>query len=873
MKIMVHGGNKLRRGVSLLLIMSMLIVLLPTVSTAATTGVYGSCTVTASNVVIRSSPAGSRTGYFAQKGTYPMIGPVTTVDGVNWYNIQTSYTAGYVSGNYATASYGTAGMPATSKTYVDILYDTIVLTKGSDPANPTLDASTSLPITATNLKGTLVQLVNGDSPYTAKAAGATEASSFINVYYNYEVYHTPYTNAFTDGLMSEANLDDYISGITWKQTTADPRNSTAKGDYLTHALQAALYILDYYDDTIDGSYGANTSAAVIEYKKDMNKAYNYGWTENDVMGSVCYKDLFAQALDRLDYLRTTNGLGTSTPTTTTTMVQTTVENLRIRKSYSSSSTYIGMIPATGTILTYTRTYVSGSVTWYYIQYNGIYGWVMGTYVTLYTAPTGTTTTTTTITNYGSVTITKNLVAIRKTANGSRTGYHVNKGDVCTMIGPATEAGGYTWYHIRTENGRTGYVRGDCADANFDSSAGMPKTTKSYVQFLYADMKATLGNTPPTSNTPVDVPQNTVLQLATGVSYKVSDVEYINVYFNNDIYYTQYTNSLTNGLMTSDNLNNYIINTIWAQGLPSGNVAGNGAAYAYHTRSIYVHAIQAALYQLGFMTDKDTFDGSFGTVTAAAVKAFKKAYNFTTVDEIIDTSDSITLFTAAAAALKAKLIAASTDTGDGTVLSAGDFGTVNTVIKGSWSAIDGGATSLFPKGSVAYVMSVKTKQVFRLYRWSGANHADCVPYDTSDTATLCSVLGMTYNSASPTSSELALVKASGTQDWPDYTWPKMRWAGSTLANAYKIPVWVNLNGTVYCASIYAIPHGFTGSSSFSLSKLNGSYFYERNNTYGMLCVHFYGSTTHASGKVDPEHNSNISYAYNQAASYFGSSKVK
>ncbi|HPF88853.1 MAG TPA: hypothetical protein PK537_12460, partial [Candidatus Limiplasma sp.] len=158
-------------------------------------------------------------------------------------------------------------------------------------------------------------------------------------------------------------------------------------------------------------------------------------------------------------------------------------------------------------------------------------------------------------------------------------------------------------------------------------------------------------------------------------------------------------------------------------------------------------------------------------------------------------------------------------------------------------------------------------------WSGSHHADCVPYDTSDTATLCSILGVTYSSASPTSSELSLIKAAGDDDWPDYTWPKMRWNGTTYANKYKIPVWVNLNGTVYCASIYVIPHGFTGTSSFSLSKLNGQYYYERNNMYGMLCVHFYGSTTHASNKVDATHMSNINYAYNKAASYFGSSKVQ
>ena len=108
-------------------------------------------------------------------------------------------------------------------------------------------------------------------------------------------------------------------------------------------------------------------------------------------------------------------------------------------------------------------------------------------------------------------------------------------------------------------------------------------------------------------------------------------------------------------------------------------------------------------------------------------------------------------------------------------------------------------------------------------------------------------------------------------WPDF---RGGFFGTAISGSKeKIPVWVNLNGTVYCASIYVIPHGYNGTSSFSLSKLNGQYYYERNNMYGMLCVHFYGSTTHSTGKVDATHMNNINIAYNNAAAYFGSGKVK
>jgi len=859
MKRMMRNGNKFRRGVSLLLMMSLLITLLPTVSVADTTvGAYGSVTVTTKNVVIRSSPAGSRTGYFAQVGTYPMIGPVVKIDGVNWYNLQTSETSGYVSGTYATASYGSAGMPSTDKVYVDILSNTVLMA-GTDPSSTTA-------ATVTVAKGSILQLVDGDDPYSATVNSVT--SDYINVYYNNTVYNVLY-GYISKGIMTQDNLNAYITDVEWKATITESRSEGAKGDFLTHAMQAALYVLGYYDDDVDGFYGANTSAAVQKFKEDMINN-GYSWTANGVAGSAIFDPLFDQAVDRIEYLRSTDGLSTTTGTTTTSyMIQTSVDKLRIRKSYTTSSAYVGVIPTAGTILTYTRTHVNGTTTWYYIQYDGTYGWVMGTYVTIYTTSTSTgTTTTSTITNWGTVTITKNLVAIRTSANGARSGYHVNKGDVCTLLGLGVEAGDYTWYHIRTENGREGYVRGDCCEVEY-GSAGMPDSDATYVQFLYDGMSVTEG-TPTTPGTVHAVAKNSVLQLVTGVAFYENSGDYIQVYYNNTVCFTSYSDNLINGLMSEDNVNRYIIDEVWAKAFGSTDLAGQAtnASATIHTGDIRVQGIQAALYQLEYMDDDDDYDGMFGSVTAAAVKEFKSDYSVgTATSELVGTTVSAKLFTEAAAALDLKLSAASAeDTSDGTVLSAGDFGTFTTVKKGSWSEIDGGATSLFPKGSVATVMSVSTHKVFRLYRWSGANHADCVPYDTSDTATLCSILGVTYSSAKPTSSELALIKNAGNDDWPNYTWPKMRWNGTTYANAYKIPVWINLSGTVYCASIYVIPHGFTGTSSFSLSKLNGQYFYDRNNMYGMLCVHFYGSTTHASGKVDATHMSNINAAYNAAKTY-------
>ena len=67
-----------------------------------------------------------------------------------------------------------------------------------------------------------------------------------------------------------------------------------------------------------------------------------------------------------------------------------------------------------------------------------------------------------------------------------------------------------------------------------------------------------------------------------------------------------------------------------------------------------------------------------------------------------------------------------------------FGTVNSIEKADWfTSVD--KLNLFPKGSVATIMDVATQKVFSVYRWSGGNHADCVPTTSSDTSSRMSGL--------------------------------------------------------------------------------------------------------------------------------------
>ncbi|MBE0600143.1 MAG: peptidoglycan-binding protein, partial [Firmicutes bacterium] len=592
MKTMMRNGKTIRRSVSLLLMMSLLIALLPlTAAVAVTTpGAYGTVTVTAKNVVIRNSAAGSRTGYFAQPGEYPMIGPAVVKDGVTWYNLQTDKASGYVHGSYAKGNYGGAGMPSTEKVYLKLTAATDFL-KGSDPANP--DSTTPVPFGV----GTVLQLVSA-TPVTATYGGTT--SQYIKVYKPNDdtetQYHTKYTAAIQGDVLSMDGFNAYIADITWKSAITESRVLDVKGDFLTHAIQAALKILGYYEDDVDGNYGPNTYAAVQKFQ-DKN-----GLSDSGAANTATIAKLFPQATTQLTYLRSNPGLvldsgdgGSGGGVTGDNKIKTTVKKLRIRKSYSTSSTYLGMIELPGTILEYSKTQLSGSVTWYYIQYQGITGWVMGTYVESTSSSSGGGTTT--ITDYGTVTITKKWTQIRKSPAGAQTGYHLNIGDVATMIGPSSETGGYVWYNIRTANGRTGWVRGDCATADF-GSAGMPDTEKSYVK-LAKDTTINVGSSPATPGSAVAVLKGTVLQL-TGSSYNYSGTNYIDLYYDNEVHYTVYDADLISGLLTTDDLNKYIINTVWPTGLPSGEQAGEtlGGSTTLRTSDIYVHAIQAALFELG-----------------------------------------------------------------------------------------------------------------------------------------------------------------------------------------------------------------------------------------------------------------------------------
>ncbi len=121
---------------------------------------------------------------------------------------------------------------------------------------------------------------------------------------------------------------------------------------------------------------------------------------------------------------------------------------------------------------------------------------------------------------------------------------------------------------------------------------------------------------------------------------------------------------------------------------------------------------------------------------------------------------------------------------------------------------GGADKIFTRGSIAKVIHVGTGLTFYVKRRGGTNHADCEPLTAADTAVIKRIYG-------------------GSFSWD------------------REPIIVQVNGKKMAASMNGMPHG--GSTLTN------------NNFPGHFCIHFYGSRTHGTNKIDPDHQAAIKVA--------------
>lgn len=135
----------------------------------------------------------------------------------------------------------------------------------------------------------------------------------------------------------------------------------------------------------------------------------------------------------------------------------------------------------------------------------------------------------------------------------------------------------------------------------------------------------------------------------------------------------------------------------------------------------------------------------------------------------------------------------------------DAGFGFTVEKLSWST----ASSVLKRGMTATVVDVRSGFMFTIKRTGGTRHADVETLTPLDTATF--------------------YKCSGNR----FSWTRR-------------PIWVIVDGRRLAASMNCMPHGYDSIAD--------------NDFKGQFCIHFVGSRTHGSRRVDPDHRACIEEAY-------------
>jgi len=186
-----------------------------------------------------------------------------------------------------------------------------------------------------------------------------------------------------------------------------------------------------------------------------------GW----VRGDCAFK---LSATQELSYL-TTGAVPVETPAPTPALssyVVTTIDYVNLRTSASRDAAAPYKV-RTGTVMAFTGTKNVGTSQWYRIVYEGKELWVLGSCVKVMTtaeyeawlgnnpgaAPDASAA-------LGYLITTKAGVNVRSTAGGSTIVARLTKGSIIPYFADAQRVGSYSWYAVRTLDGKEGFVRSD-----------------------------------------------------------------------------------------------------------------------------------------------------------------------------------------------------------------------------------------------------------------------------------------------------------------------------------------------------------------------------------------------------------------------------
>lgn len=775
--------------------------------------------------------------------------------------------------------------------------------------------------------GTVCQLLT-DNYYTVKDAANVE-TKYYSLYYNNSQYQVRCADVkvLSEAELNTYIQNNIWKGSTHPTLK---KSLNLVGDVRVYALQLALTKLGYYSTVLDGDYGQKTDDAVYKFQRaaglskdgdagPITQAALYSMVTGTTItpgtgsttgsgiitgtsgtlktsASVNLREKASKDSPRLDivpinttltffdtsvsgnvtwykvvyndltgwimgtYVKSTSvsgstGTGSTGGSASVLGSLKTIDQVNLRKKASKSSVRLGIVPK-GITLGFTNSSTVSGVTWYQVTYGGETGWIMGTYTNLNAGGGGVPSGSNIVT--GKVTITKPGTAVRLTPGGKRSGTLLSNGSVVDMLDSPVTSGSYTWYKVKLSNGLIGYVRGDCSTATTTGTSiggSGPSTTKKFIR-LAGDTALTpaIGS----SNGAVTVKGGTVLMMAQTNTTVQGGVEYCQLYYDGKPYYVPYA-KVSAGLLDDAALAAHVL-SLWNSPFTDRYEDDNTL-----TGDVGVYAMQVALYVLGYYTGE--LDGSYGNGSEAAVRNFQRKQKGVEIDGIMGPQ------TWPLMAAQAKLVSNGSTTYNPGTSSGGaavepEFGTVYKVKKASWNYDDNGG-AMFPKFTTAQVMDVETNKVFTVYRWAGGSHADCVPSTTNDTKIMCDIVGAKYQSQSPTSDQLKKIKEDTKNNNANYCWPDFNgnMGGTNIGAGWdRRAAWLNVNGTVYCVSIYGYPHGWMDDGKESSFTKKG--YEKQNNYYGMMCIHFVGSKTHGGNAINSEHQAAINKAYTEAKKRWG-----
>ncbi len=262
---------------------------------------------------------------------------------------------------------------------------------------------------------------------------------------------------------------------------------------------------------------------------------------------------------------------------------------------------------------------------------------------------------------------------------------------------------------------------------------------------------------------------------------------------------------------------------------SGTVQASDGILKEGVEGSGVLALQKDLKKLGYLSAEPT--GYFGEATSAAVRNLQKK-NRIAADGMAGNGTLALvkkLATAkaapAAAAKTAVKAAAKTETAAPAKAKSESGGQTNYMLP--WFDT---VNNLFKIGSTATVYDIDSGLSFKIKRTYGHNHADCEPLTAKDTATMKKIFG-------------------------EWSWTRRA-------------IIVTVGDKKIAASMAGMPHAGKDSSAANkvVSSRSGGYgrgqnldAVKKNNMNGHFDVHFYGSKTHDSNRVDSAHQKMVKKA--------------